>query len=149
MQQKSNYVNSELGEDMVIDKLIVMDDVSGFADKSDEFANFLTVSSKYGLTCSYIFHTIYPCRQNWEMIMSQTQIFISFPGSVRSSTINRTLSLFANRYKNTYLPIRNVCLNKLYFDKSNSRQKQCLAVDTRDVNDLGPGKFRTQADKGT
>ena len=149
MQQKSNYVNSELGEDMVIDKLIVMDDVSGFADKSDEFANFLTVSSKYGLTCSYIFHTIYPCRQNWEMIMSQTQIFISFPGSVRSSTINRTLSLFANRYKNTYLPIGNVSLNKLYFDISNSRQKQCLTVDTRDVNDLGPGKFRTQADNGT
>ena len=75
MQQKSDYVNSELGEDMVIDKLIVMDDVSGFADKSDEFANFLTVSSKYRLTCLYIFHTIYPSRQNWEMIMSQTQIF--------------------------------------------------------------------------
>ena len=52
-----------------------MDDVSGFADKSDEFTNFLTVSPKYGLTCLYIFHTIYPSRQNWEMIMSQTQIF--------------------------------------------------------------------------
>ena len=90
---------------MVIDKLIVMDDVSGFADKSDEFANFLTVSPKYGLTCLYIFHTIYPSRQNWKMIMSQTQIFIFFPGSVLSSTIKRTLSLFANRYKNTCLPI--------------------------------------------
>ena len=75
MQQKSDYVNSELGEDMIIDKLIVMDDNSGFADKSDEFANFLTDSSKYRLTCLYIFHTIYPSRQNWEMIMSQTQIF--------------------------------------------------------------------------
>ena len=78
MQQKSDYVNSELEEDMVIDKLIVMDDVSGFADKPNEFANFLTVSSKYGLTFLYIFHTIYPSRQNWEMIMSQTQIFIFF-----------------------------------------------------------------------
>ena len=29
---------------MILDKLIVMDDVSGLADKSDEFANFLTVS---------------------------------------------------------------------------------------------------------
>ena len=29
---------------MILDKLIAMDDVSGLADKSDEFANFLTVS---------------------------------------------------------------------------------------------------------
>ena len=74
MQRKSEYVNSELGDEMVFDKLIVMDDVSGLADKSDEFANFLTVSRKYRMTCVYIFHTIYPSRQNWEMIMSQTQI---------------------------------------------------------------------------
>ena len=50
---------------MILDKLIVMDDVSGLADISDEFANFLTVSQKYGLTYVYIFHTIYPTRQNW------------------------------------------------------------------------------------
>ena len=29
---------------MILDKVIVMDDVSGLTDKSDEFANFLTVS---------------------------------------------------------------------------------------------------------
>ena len=91
---------------MVLDKLIVMDDVSGLADKSDDFANFLIVSRKYGMTCVYIFHTIYPSRQNWKMITSQTQIFNFFPGSVHSSSINRTLPLFANRYKNIYLPIR-------------------------------------------
>ena len=32
---------------MILDKVIVMDNVSGLADKSDEFANFLTVSRKY------------------------------------------------------------------------------------------------------
>ena len=69
----------------MLDKLIVMDDVSGLADKSDEFANFLTVSRKYGITYVYIFHTIYPTRQNWQMIMSQTKIFIFFPGSVQGS----------------------------------------------------------------
>ena len=36
---------------MILDKVIVMENVSGFADKFDEFANFLTVSRKYGLTC--------------------------------------------------------------------------------------------------
>ena len=87
MQTKSNYVNSDMGEDMVIDQLIVMDDVSGLADKSGNFANFLTVSRKYGFLCLYVFHTIYPNRQNWEMIMGQTHIFNSFPGSMHSAKV--------------------------------------------------------------
>ena len=147
-RRKSDYVNNDLGEKMILDKLIVMDGVSGLADKSNELANFLTVSRKYGLTCVYVFHIIYPGRQNWQMIMPQTQIFNFFPGSVHSTTITKTLSLFANRYKNTYIPTRNVWINKLYFEKFHSREKQCLTVDTRDVNDLGPGKLRTQADNG-
>ena len=28
-------------------------------------------------------------------------------------------------------------------------QKQCLTIDTRDVNGLGPAKFRPKADSGT
>ena len=59
------------------------------------------------------------------MIMSQTQIFNFFPGSVHSGTINRTLVLFANSYRNTYLPVRNVWLNRLILtyqipDKNNA-----------------------------
>ena len=96
----------------------------------------------------HIFHTIYPSRQKWQMIMSQTQIFNFFPGSVHSNTITRTLSSFAKRYKNTCISTRNVWINKLYFEISNSREKQCLTGDTRDGNDLGLGKFRTQADNG-
>ena len=72
---------------MILDKLIVMDGVSGLADKSNELTNFLTVSRKYGLKCVHVFHIIYPGRQNWQMIMSQ------------STTITKNLSLFANRYK--------------------------------------------------
>ena len=87
MQTKPNYVNNDMGEDMVIDQLIVMDDVSGLADKSGNFANFLTVSRKYGFLCLYVFHTIYPNRQNWEMIMGQTHIFNSFPGSMHSAKV--------------------------------------------------------------
>ena len=70
MQRKADCVNSELREQMALDKLIVMDDVSGHVDKSDVFSNFLTVLRKYGMSCVYIFHTIYPNRQNWDMIMS-------------------------------------------------------------------------------
>ena len=35
-----------VGENDVFDRLIVMDDVSGLADKSNEFCSFLTVSRK-------------------------------------------------------------------------------------------------------
>ena len=125
-----------------------MDNVSGLADKSEVFSNFLTVSRKYGFSCLYVFHTIYPGRQSWEMIMSQTHIFNFFPGSIHSSRILKTLSLFASRQKNTDLPNQQVWVNKLYFQISNSKEKKCLTIDTREVNELGPGKFRTSADDG-
>ena len=67
-----------MGENTLLDRLIVMDDVLGLADKSTDFANFLTVSRKFGFTCVYIFHTIYLTRNNWQMILSQTKIFIFF-----------------------------------------------------------------------
>ena len=61
---KSEYIDNEQGENLQVSKLIIMDDVSGLADKSQEFSNFLTVSRKYGFSCLYVFHTIYPGRQN-------------------------------------------------------------------------------------
>ena len=125
-----------------------MDDVSGLADKSQEFSNFLTVSRKYGFSCVFVFHTIYPGRQNWEMIMSQTHIFNFFPGSVHNNWILKILSVFASRQKDTYLPNQQVWLNKLYFQISNSKEKQCLTIDTTDINEFGPEKFRTRADNG-
>ena len=95
-QKKSDYLDNEMGENLTIDKLIVMDDVSGLADKSSDYSNFLTVSRKYGFSCVYVFHTIYPNKQNWDMLMSQTHIFNFFPGSIHNSKILKTLSLFAN-----------------------------------------------------
>ena len=78
MSEKSPSVSeNNMGELPQINKLIIMDDVSGLADKSEEFSNFLTVSRKYGFSCVYVFHTIYPVRQSWEMIMSQTH-FLNF-----------------------------------------------------------------------
>ena len=69
---------------MVLDKVIVMDDVSDVADISDEFANFLIASRKYRVTGVYIFQTIYSTRQNWQMIISQTKMFNFFLGSVHT-----------------------------------------------------------------
>ena len=50
------------GENKKFDKLIIMDDVSGLVNKSNDFANFLTVSRKFGYICLYIFHIIYPTK---------------------------------------------------------------------------------------
>ena len=96
MQDKSEYIDNEIGEQLAVTRLIIMDDVSGLADKSEEFSNFLTVSRKYGFSCLYVFHTIYPGRQSWEMIMSQRHIFNFFPGLIHRSRILKTVSLFAS-----------------------------------------------------
>ena len=79
-RKKPNDHENYSGENVILDRAIVMDDISGLADRSEEFANFLTVSRKYVLTCVYIFRTIYPTRQHWQMILSQTKIFNFFPG---------------------------------------------------------------------
>ena len=81
--------------------------------------------------------------------MSQTKIFNFFPGSAQASSILRILSSLANRYKNTYISHQNIWINRLYFEISNSQEKQCLTIHIRDVNAFGPGKFRTYADNGT
>ena len=49
--QKTIHCNeNSLGENIELDRLIVLDDVSGLPDRSETFANFLTVSRKFGLT---------------------------------------------------------------------------------------------------
>ena len=89
------------------------------------------------------------------MILSQTKMLNFFPGSVQASSVVRIFSSFCNRHKYNYIPHRDLCINRLYFEIlililiSNSTQKKCLRIDTRDVNDLGPAKFRTQADSNT
>ena len=124
-QIKANYNENYLGRNMTLDRLTVMDDVSALADELEEFANFLTVSRKYRLTCVYIFHTLYPTRQCRQMIWSQTKIFNFFPRSVQVSSIIRILLSFTSRYKQTYyVPQQNLWINRIYFEISNSRQKK-------------------------
>ena len=83
--QETNNNNDDyiiFGENKTFDKLIVMDDVSGLADKSNDFSNFLTVSRKFGDICLYIFHIIYPTKSIWQMILSYAKIFNIFPSSI-------------------------------------------------------------------
>ena len=74
-------------ENKKIDKLIVIDDVSGLADKWNDFANFLTASQKFGYICLYIFHIIYPTESIWQMILCQTKIYNIFPSTIETGSI--------------------------------------------------------------
>ena len=105
-RQKAPCEENFLGKKIKLDRVLIMDDVLSLADKSETFANFLTVSRKFGLTYPYVFHTIYPTRKNWQMILTQTKIFNIFPGSIETSSIVKILCSFCSRYKYNYVPSR-------------------------------------------
>lgn len=67
--QRKRYVNNDndivIGESNIFDNLIVMGDVSGLAEKSDNFANFFNWDKKLNCTCVYVFHTMHPTRSFW------------------------------------------------------------------------------------
>ena len=59
-----------------------------------------------------VFHTIYPTRQNWKMILCQTKIINIFAGSIQASSMVTILSSFCSRYKYNYVPNTNKFLGK-------------------------------------
>ena len=56
--ESDNVSSSVYGENKIIDRLIVMDNVLGSADSCKEFADFLTITRKYRYHCVYVFHII-------------------------------------------------------------------------------------------
>ena len=99
-----NNVNNIFGETTVRDRLIIMDDVSGLADESKKSEAFLTVARKYSYSCVYIFHTIFPEKANWRLILSQTNIFNIFPASVPVNSVRKLLEGTCSRKTQKYIP---------------------------------------------
>ena len=79
-----------MGESNKFYKLVVMDDISGLADRSQTIGSFLTVSRKFNFLCVYIFHIMFPSKLKWQIIISQTKIFNIFLGSTQMSSISKT-----------------------------------------------------------
>ena len=115
----------EIGEKDVFDRLIVMDDVSVLADKSNKFCCFLTVSRKYRYSCIYIFHIVFPQLRNWQIILSQTKIFNIFPSAVQLGNISKLLTNNCDRETLKYIP-------------KNRKDYSSLTI--------GLSKYRTEAD---
>ena len=134
------------GEKINRDRLIVFDDVSGLADHSNKFANFLTVARKYKYNCVYIFHTIYPEKATWKTILSQTNIFNIFPASVSLNSVRRILDGSCVRKTTRYIPRSLLWINRLFIELANKSQKVCLTLDCSNTNRDGPSRFRSDAD---
>ena len=81
-KKKSYFEDSGKGELVKRDNLIVLDDVTGLADKSPSFVKFLTVCRIFGYSIVYIFHEPTTSSPRWRDIISQTQIFCVFPSSM-------------------------------------------------------------------
>ena len=138
-ESTDNNVNNSFGENKKLDRLIIMDDVSGVADVSKKLANFLIVSRKFGYNCVYVFHVIVPASQIWQKIISQTNIFNIFPASVPHNTVAKIIQSNCILQSKKYVPARSLWLNRVFTDLANSHEKHCLTIDCGYINKNGPG----------
>ena len=120
-----------------------MDDVSGLADKSSEFCSFITVSKKYRYSRIYIFDIVSSTLSNWQMILSRTKTFNTFPSAVQLGNMSRILTNNCDRETLKYILKRKLWINSLYFEIANKKDYSCLTID---CGQSGHAKYRTQAD---
>ena len=123
-----------------------MDDVSGVADTSKKFANFLTDSRRFSYNCIYVFHVIVPASQIWQKNISQTNIFNIVPASVPHNTVAKIIQSNCILQSKEYAPARSLWLNRVFTDLANSHEKHCLTIDCGYKNRNGPGRYRSSAD---
>ena len=122
-----------------------MDDVSGVADVSKTFANFLTVSRKLGYNCVYGFHVIVPASQICQKI-SETNIFNFFPASVPHNTVTKIIQSNCILQSKNYVPARSLWFNRVFTDLANSHERHCLTIESGYIDKNGPGRYRSSAD---
>ena len=140
-----NYLDN-YGEKSYRNRLTVMDDVSGLADLSTKFANFLTVARKFGYHCLYIFHAIHPEKSVWKKILSQKNLLNIFPASVPLNTVKKVLEANCIHNSNKYIAVNSLWVTKLFIRLANNKtEKTCLTIDCTGFNPNGPGRFRTDA----
>ena len=139
--------NGSFGEETKRDQLIVIDVVSGLADESKKFASFLTVTRKFNYSCVYIFHTIYPEKTNWKIILSQTNICNIFLANVSLTSVQKILEGICIRKTRKYIPQSALWISRLFIELANKNDRVCLTLDCSRINEEAPGRFRTKVDK--
>ena len=137
--EDDDIVNIGFGEKTNRNRLILMDVVSGLADKSKKFASFLTVTRKFSYTCIYIFSQ----KSIWRTIISQTNIFNIFLANVSLASVEKILVGVCR----SYIPQSALWISRLFIELANRDDRVCLTLDCSGINKDGPGRFRTEADK--
>ena len=111
----NNESNSVFEEKISMDRLIVMDDVSGIVDNCIKFAEFLAVCRKYRYNCIYVIHIIMRENQIWKKILPQTNIFNIFPSSVPYNTVAKILQSNCRQATKKYVPASLMWLNRVFY----------------------------------
>ena len=129
-----------------------MDDVSGVADVSKKFANFLTVSRKFDYHCVYVFHVIVPASQIWQKNYFSSEhninilVFNIFPASVPNNTVAKIIQSNCISQSKKYVPASSLWLNRVFTDLANSHKEHFLTIGCGYINKNGPGRYRSSAD---
>ena len=116
---EGGIANSSFGEKAERDRLTVMDNFSGLADKSKKFASFLTVSRKFNYTCVYIFHNIYPEKSIWRKIPSQINSLNIFLASDPLESVHKILEDVFNRKTRKHIPQSALWISRLFIELAN------------------------------
>ena len=73
---------NDMGEHVERDSLIVLDDVSGFANRSPSYFTFMKTCRKFSYNLLYVFCETAISSSRWKDILSQTQVFCVFPSTM-------------------------------------------------------------------
>ena len=108
---ESNYVSNGMGEYVERDSLVILDDVSGLADRSKSFVTFMMTCKKFGYSLIYLFHETAVSSPRWKDILSQMQIFCIFPSAI--DLVFNHLVKFADRLRDRYVSRQQMWLINL------------------------------------
>lgn len=136
--------DEDFGEIVNYKYVIIFDDMTGIADRNNDFAHYLTVARKNFVSTISIFHQFNKSRQAWQNIMAAIDNVIFFR-STEPNNILQYLSQYASLdlKQVRYTPKKSSWLVKVYNEHvQNGRTGDHLLVHTGDHVVPGPGRFR-------
>ena len=93
-----------------------------------QLQNFLTVARKYRYNCVYIFHTIFPEKAIWRLILSQANIYNNFLVTVILSTVSKILETACSWKTIKHILQNALWLNRLFIELAIRNARLCLTI---------------------
>jgi len=131
--------------------VVIFDDMTNIADKSNTFIHFLTVSRKLKLTTCSVFHQMQLQVSRWETLIGSASLIVLFNCGIVNNSIKRLLSqnsdLSRHRYvkhRRTYVSQMDTWLSHVYQDVVVHKKEYAhLLIDKRDKTESGPVCYRS------